>query len=140
MDVILQPQPAITWRPIGGVFDFFIFLGPKPQDVIREYVSLIGRPTLPPFWSLGYHQSRCWTDTLEGQKVIWQRTIDAGIPMDNEWSCIDYMVDFNDFTINDKFKGLGDYVRHLHDIGMHYVPIVDPGIDPSQPTGIEKLL
>jgi lysosomal alpha-glucosidase len=141
MDIIIQPQPAITWRPIGGVLDFFIFVGPKPQDVIREYVSLIGKPTLPPFWSLRYHQCRCCPSphTLEEQKVIWKRTLDAGIPFDVQWNAKEYMNNSNDFTVDNKtFGGLEDYVKHLHDIGMHYVPIIDPGIDPVQPTGIEE--
>jgi lysosomal alpha-glucosidase len=141
MDIITQPQPAITWKPIGGILDFFIFLGPKPQDVIREYVSLIGKPALPPFWSLGYHQCRCCPapHTLDEQKVIWKRTLDAEIPFDVQWNAKEYMINFNDFTVDNKtFGGFGDYVRHLHEIGMHYVPIIDPGIDPAQPTGIKE--
>ena len=36
MDVILQPKPAITWRTIGGILDFYVFLGPQPNDVIKQ--------------------------------------------------------------------------------------------------------
>jgi len=131
MDVLLQPQPAITWRPIGGILDLFVFLGPKPDHVVREYVSLIGKPTIPPFWSLGYHQCRCCPapHTLEQQKVIWKRTIDAGIPFDVQWNANEYIIKFNNFTVDNTTIGkFGNYVRHLHEIGMHYVPIIDPGI------------
>lgn len=58
MDVILQPAPAITYRTIGGLLDFYVFLGPSPADVSAQYVSLIGKPVLPPYWSLGYHLCR----------------------------------------------------------------------------------
>lgn len=57
-DIILQPTPAITYRTIGGIFDFYVFLGPSPADVIRQHVDLIHRPSLPPYWGLGFHLCR----------------------------------------------------------------------------------
>ena len=138
IDVLLQPEPAATWRPIGGILDLFVFVGPSAKEVVQQYVSLIGRPALPPFWSLGYHQCRCCPapHTLSEQKVITDRTIAAGIPFDVQWNAKEYMVSFNDFTIDNKtFGGFGQWVESLHKRGMHYVPIVDPGIDPTQPKG-----
>lgn len=58
VDVILQPSPAITFRPIGGVFDFYIFLGPTPADVVTQYTELVGKPFMPPYWALGFHLCR----------------------------------------------------------------------------------
>ncbi|XP_054162742.1 lysosomal alpha-glucosidase-like [Oppia nitens] len=138
MDILLQPEPAITWRPIGGILDVFVFVGQSPDDVVRQYISLIGKPSMPPFWSLGYHQCRCCTqpNTLAEQMVITNRTIAAGIPFDVQWNAKEYMVQFNDFTLDeDRYGGFGQWIEHLHDIGMHYVPIIDPGIDPKQLAG-----
>ncbi|XP_054162207.1 lysosomal alpha-glucosidase-like [Oppia nitens] len=138
MDILLQPEPAITWRPIGGIIDIFVFVGQSPDDVVRQYVSLVGKPAIPPFWSLGYHQCRCCSqpDTLAKQMLITNRTIAAGIPFDVQWNAKEYMVSFNDFTLDElRFGGFGQWIEHLHDIGMHYVPIIDPGIDPKQPKG-----
>lgn len=42
-DVILQPAPALTWRTIGGILDFYVFLGPDPASVIQQYVEVIGQ-------------------------------------------------------------------------------------------------
>lgn len=58
VDIIIQPAPAITYRTIGGVLDFYIFLGPTPADVITQYLEVIGKPTFPPYWSLGFQISR----------------------------------------------------------------------------------
>ncbi len=39
----LQPAPALTWRMIGGILDFYIFLGPDPSSVIAQYLDVVGQ-------------------------------------------------------------------------------------------------
>lgn len=41
-DVALQPAPALTWRTIGGILDFYVFLGPDPSSVVSQYLEVIG--------------------------------------------------------------------------------------------------
>jgi len=38
-DVVLQPNPypAVTYKVIGGVLDFYIFLGPSPQEAVQQF-------------------------------------------------------------------------------------------------------
>ena len=55
---MLQPTPALTWKTIGGILDFYILTGPTPGDVMRELTAVIGRPALPPYWSLGFQICR----------------------------------------------------------------------------------
>lgn len=43
VDVVLQPAPALTWRTIGGILDFYIFLGPDPSSVVSEYLEVVGK-------------------------------------------------------------------------------------------------
>uniref|UniRef100_A0A4W5QX90 Alpha glucosidase n=1 Tax=Hucho hucho TaxID=62062 RepID=A0A4W5QX90_9TELE len=42
MEVVLQPSPALTWVALGGILDLYIFLGPDPQSVVRQYLQVIG--------------------------------------------------------------------------------------------------
>ncbi|KAG5277680.1 hypothetical protein AALO_G00090190 [Alosa alosa] len=58
MDVVLQPAPAVTWRTIGGILDFYVFTGPDPSAVIGQYLEVIGRPAMPVYWAMGYHLCR----------------------------------------------------------------------------------
>lgn len=135
IDAVLQPLPALTLRAIGGVVDLYVFLGPSPNQVISQYTEVIGRPFLPPYWSLGYHQCRFGYNTLNRTREVWQRTRDAGIPFDVQWNDIDYMEDFKDFTYDSKeFADLPDFVEEIHQAGQHYVLIIDPGISAAEHT------
>ncbi|XP_033325789.2 lysosomal alpha-glucosidase [Megalopta genalis] len=136
MDIILQPSPGITFRTIGGIFDIYFFLGPSPADVIRQYSEIVGKPFMPPYWSLGFHLCRYGYGSLEGTKKVWNRTIAAGIPFDTQWNDLDYMEKNNDFTYNlEKFKDLPKFLEELHSRGMHYIPLIDAGISASEAHG-----
>ena len=80
IEVITQPLPAITYRTIGGILDFYIFTGPSPDVVIQQYTDLIGKPFLPPYWALGFHLCR-WGYTKETDLIaIIERNRALGIP------------------------------------------------------------
>lgn len=129
MDIILQPDQSVTFRPVGGILDFIIFGGPTPHDVVAEYQNMVGLPDLPPRWGLGFHLCRYGYNSLENTKEAWQRTRDAGIPFDVQWNDIDYMDRHNDFTYDPvHYKGLPEFVDHLHSIGMKYIILFDPGL------------
>lgn len=37
----MQPTPALTYHTIGGVLDFYMFLGPNPESVVSQYTEVI---------------------------------------------------------------------------------------------------
>lgn len=129
MDIVIQADQSITFRPIGGVLDFFILSGPSPLKVIEQYQKLVGLPQLPPRWSLGFHLCRYDYKSLAKVEEVWQRNKKAGIPFEAQWTDIDYMDRHNDFTYDhNKFKGLPEFVDKLHAQKMHYVLLLDPGV------------
>ncbi|XP_053212192.1 lysosomal alpha-glucosidase-like [Panonychus citri] len=136
MDIITQPTPAITWRTIGGILDFFIYLGPSVQDVVRQNINLIGRPVMQPYWALGFHLCRYdYNSTVKTRETLY-RNIEAGIPIEAQWNDIDYMDKYNDFTIDPvAFAGLGEYVDELHSKNLRYVLIMDAGVSGSEAPG-----
>ena len=124
-DIVLQPTPAINYRTVGGILDFFVYLGPSPAAVVKQHTALVGRSELPPYWGLGFHLCKYGYGTLDKTKAAWQRTRDAQIPFDVQWNDIDAFDKYQDFTYDPvKFAEFPEFVNHLHSIGMHYVPIV----------------
>lgn len=79
LDIILNPAPAITYRPVGGVLDFFVFAGPTPADVVKQYQEIVGKPKMIPYWSLGFHLCRYGYKSTEDTRKTMQRNLDAGV-------------------------------------------------------------
>ncbi|VDQ10798.1 unnamed protein product, partial [Trichobilharzia regenti] len=130
-EVATTPLPAITYRTIGGILDFFIFTGPKPLDVLNQYYALIGHPPIPPYWALGFHLCRYGMKNLDEVKAVLKRNLDAGIPVDAQWFDIDYMDAYKIWSVdNNRFGGMSDFVKDvLHDkYKMRAVLIVDPAV------------
>lgn len=90
MDVILQDK-AMTYRAIDGVVDLYVFSGPTPQDVVRQYTALIGTTFMPPYWALGFHLCRWGYDSLARTMAIQENMTMHNLPQDVQWNDIDYM-------------------------------------------------
>ncbi|CAF3413214.1 unnamed protein product [Rotaria socialis] len=136
MDIDLQPLPAISYTTIGGIIDLYLFTGSSAQDVIQQYWDVIGKPTMPPYWSLGFHLCRYGYNSIENLRAVIQRMHDAEFPYDVQWTDIDAMSSSLDFTYDqNNFHGLPDLVRSLQSEGKHYVNIIDVGISSTQPSG-----
>ncbi|XP_014841756.1 PREDICTED: sucrase-isomaltase, intestinal-like isoform X2 [Poecilia mexicana] len=136
MEVTLQPAPAVTYRTIGGVLDFYILFGDTPEDVVHEFLQLIGMPVIPAYWSLGFQLSRWNYGSLDEVKATVERNRAIGLPYDIQYTDIDYMEDKKDFTYDkEKFKDLPGFADYLHEKGQKYILILDPAIATSKRVG-----
>lgn len=131
-DITFQPTPALTYRTIGGVLDFYMVLGPKPEMVVQEYTELIGRPVLPAYWSLGFQLCRYGYENDTEIANLYQDMKTAKIPYDVQYTDIDYMVRQMDFTLSPKFQGLPDLINQMHSEGMRFIIILDPAISGNE--------
>ncbi|KAM3846334.1 lysosomal alpha-glucosidase isoform 3-T3 [Vipera latastei] len=125
MDVLLQPSPALTWRTTGGILDFYIFLGPDPSSVVRQYMDVIGYPFMPPYWALGFHLCRWgYTSTAITREVVKNMTA-ALFPL--VWPG---PTAFPDFTNPETHQWWYDMVKDFHD----KVPFDGMWIDMNEPS------
>ena len=130
MEYAMIPAPGLVIRTIGGLFDFHIYTGPTPENVIEQHTHFVGRPFIPPYWSLGFHLSKYGYDNLTNMEAAVNRTIDAEIPLDVVYADIDTMDGRKDFTYDKvNFAGLPKYFSEdLHNMGLRSVTILDPTI------------
>ncbi|GFS21400.1 lysosomal alpha-glucosidase protein [Elysia marginata] len=119
--------PSLTFRTIGGILDFYLFLGPTPENVIQQYTKVIGRPSMPPYWSLGFQLCRYGYNNITNLMDAVQSTAKYDIPHDVQYVDIDHMDTQKIFTVDDeRFPDLNNYFEQLRDKGMRIIYILDP--------------
>ncbi|ETV78515.1 hypothetical protein H257_08031 [Aphanomyces astaci] len=136
LEAVATPH-AITFRTVGGIIDLFVFVGPSAPSVVAQYTALVGRPMIPPYWSLGYHLCRWHYHSLDDVVSVVERMRAAGVPQDAQWTDIDVMDRYLDFTWDPTSfpqPKVSAFVDDLHAHGQHYVPIVDAGIAVTIPS------
>ncbi|XP_055340318.1 maltase-glucoamylase-like [Paramacrobiotus metropolitanus] len=134
MEYKFAPGPTLTLKLIGGILDFYFVLGDNPEEVTQQYTALVGRPFLPPYWSLGFQLSRWGYNSLTKLQQIINRNRMAGVPQDVQTLDIDYMRFRQNFVIDhDNYNGLGAYVDQLKRDGIRAVIILDPAIHSDAP-------
>ena len=55
MDIDLG-ESSLTYKTIGGILDLYVFTGPTPASVVSQLTEVIGRPSMVPYWSLGFRK------------------------------------------------------------------------------------
>ena len=115
-------------RTIGGVIDYFITINENPNDAILSLHEIIGHPTLPPFWSLGFHQCKFGYENTKDINDVYEGYIKNELPVDTFWGDIDILQNCRIFTLNKNgFADLPDLIEKMHNNNYKFVPIVDIG-------------
>lgn len=108
----------------GGVMDIYVFSGPTPVDVIRQYQDVVGRPALVPYWSLGFHNCEWGYPNLDYVKEVVANYSAAEIPLETQWLDIDYMDKYLDFTtspVNFPQQDVAAFIDSLHANNQRFV-------------------
>ncbi|KAF3101696.1 hypothetical protein TWF569_005378 [Orbilia oligospora] len=127
---MIYTKDVMTYKIVGGIVDFFVFLGESYEDVVKQYQQVTGFPQLPPYWSLGYHQCRWYYTTTEKLDEVRQMSMQVDIPVDVFWLDIDYMIKYRLFTLEEeRYPSFIDYIeREIHKDNHKLVAILDPGV------------
>ncbi|KAI1719105.1 glycosyl hydrolases family 31 domain-containing protein [Ditylenchus destructor] len=129
-EVTTAPGPHLIYRTIGGQLDIYFFPGPTPEQVLQQYHQLIGKPALPPYYSLGFQLSRYGFKSPEDILATLKRQRELGIALDVAYADIDYMDRFRDFTYDHKnWSTLPNLAQELHKQGIHLILVFDPAIE-----------
>jgi alpha-glucosidase len=111
-----------------GALRYYLIPGP-PQRALERLSELTGRPSLPPLWALGYHQSRwSYRDEREVRDLV-AGFREHGLPLGVVHLDIHYMDGYRVFTVNQsRFPDLRKLTDDLAAERIRTVTIVDPGV------------
>lgn len=84
MDVSVGSE-SITFKAIGGIVDLYVFSGSSPVDVVTQYTDIVGKPTMMPYWSLGFHNCKYGYESVAQVEQVVANYSAAGIPLDTQW-------------------------------------------------------
>ena len=140
----LLREKTLTYRAIGGSFDFYFFSGQKSDtagtakcsstalEVFRQYQrGCVGLPAMQMLWTFGFHQCHWGWSSINELKDVVSNYSAAGIPLESIWNDIDVYDRARIFT-NDPVgypsHELHEFVQYLHSRGQHYVAIQDANV------------
>ncbi|KAM4690401.1 neutral alpha-glucosidase C [Rhinophrynus dorsalis] len=123
------PQTDVRWMSESGIVDFFLLMGPAPQDVFRQYAHLTGTQAFPPLFSLGYHQCRWNYEDETDVEAVDSGFDEYSIPYDVIWLDIEHTDGKRYFTWDkDRFPNPTRMQEKLKEKRRKLVVISDPHI------------
>ncbi|NWF89730.1 MAG: DUF5110 domain-containing protein [Ignavibacteriaceae bacterium] len=121
--------PFTSINAEGGDADYFFIYDKSISKILEHYSFLTGRISLPPLWSLGYHQSRCSYYPQESVKLLAETFRKKNIPIDCIVLDADYLQDYEPFRIDKKrFPDLPGLAKELKELNFEITASVNPGI------------
>lgn len=119
-----------------GALRYYLSIG-EPTTLLDRYTRLTGRPSLPPYWALGYHQSR-WgyrTEAAVRQEIetFWAHNL----PISAVHLDIDCQVNHRAFTIDpQRFPQFAKMTEDFASRDIQVVAINNPGIKYSRQSNL----
>jgi alpha 1,3-glucosidase len=129
-----------TWVSETGVVDLAIFVGPSPDDILKQLHSLTGKPILPPIFSIGFQQSKWGYSSEEEVDEVSSGFLDYKIPVDVIWLDIQHTNGNRYMTWNSKYSHPDWLTERVSGRGQKLVAIIDPHIKVDETYSIYKTL
>jgi len=121
---------TLSYITIGGNLEVYFFLKGGAKQIIQQYHNFIGKPSLPPFWALGWHaSSKLHQNLTDVQKVIDAYKTNK-FPLQAIWLDKTYMDEFKEFTVSPNFASASDlaaFVKKLELANQKLIPVLGPG-------------
>lgn len=128
-DIGYTDNSVITVTPETENLDVYIITGKDEKDIVKQFRKMIGKSYIPPEWAFGFGQSRWGYKTEEDIREVARRYKEKNIPLSMIYLDIDYMKDYEDFTVDEeKFADIKKLSDDLKKEGIHLVPIIDAGV------------
>eukprot|EP00884_Botryococcus_braunii_P020446 jgi/Botrbrau1/7085/Bobra.0165s0107.1 len=129
MEVAITETRA-QFRIVGGVIYMVVLGGPTPARFLDQLTATIGRPVMPPYWSLGLMQSKYGYGSVEFIDKVVKNYSAFNIPLETFVTDSQYMDKDQDFTVSPTYQltEFQAFIASLHAAGQRWVPILDPVI------------
>jgi len=95
-----DPRRGAFWSSETNILEFLLILSSTPKPLLTKWQSLTGQSPLPPYFSLGYHQSRWSYFSAEDVSNVNFRFDFYELPFDVIWLDIDATLEYQYFTWN----------------------------------------
>lgn len=122
----------VTYRTIGGSFDFYFISGPTAKDTIAQYhTGIVGTPGMQPYWALGFHQVRWGYQNWTNLQDVIDLYAAQDIQLESVMNDLDYLMVNRIFTLNPGHYDLEEgraFLERLHRNGQYWLPILDPNV------------
>lgn len=129
MDFIFDSNNGLFFKTIGGIIEMKFFLGDQyPETAIKQYHNYCNGIALTPFWAHGWHQSRYGMQNFSVLQQVVDNYTTFNLPLDTIWSDIDYLDNYQIFTIAPYYDPKNMTAMLASHPGLHWVPILDPGV------------
>eukprot|EP01022_Parablepharisma_sp_SALTPOND_P020585 TRINITY_DN378_c0_g1_i4.p1 TRINITY_DN378_c0_g1~~TRINITY_DN378_c0_g1_i4.p1 ORF type:complete len:1843 (+),score=69.26 TRINITY_DN378_c0_g1_i4:3855-9383(+) len=124
-----KTQSKVRFTTVGGIIDLYIFYRGSAQFILKQYHQVIGKPELPPLWTLGYHHGKTGFRNVTEVKRMVELFHSHDIPLDAVWVDTDLLENgMNFITDKERFGGLKEVVSELHKECINFVPVVKSGL------------
>ena len=128
-DIDVENSGKIEVTVESGNVRLYIVECDSAENVVKNFLTIIGQGYVPPLWAFGYGQSRWGYKTESDIRRVVQGYRKAGIPLDYVCMDIDYMDGFADFTVDKRrFPDLKGFATEMKQSGVRLVPIIDAGV------------